>query len=294
MKKKEGRKKTNNKYFKNKRQHVHDTEKEEKNRKNREYVKKHRDKSSALMGPGGDAGTFSNRMSKHRALKRVEEALPSDKSKRISLITNLLSRHVSSNNTVIDNDKNTDSAVEAVIHDINSTIKQVKHKRNESARTLVNVIAASVNGDEVLRGRAKTSVARRLGLHPRRLGRKNQSKRIRTEVLHNETSAIKFTKRKTRNDKLDDTTRKLAYDFWLKSEISRPTGNKSDVKRVRLGPNIYTSHMIHVLEKSQEEAFKVFKNEHPHVKIGLRTFESCKPYFVRQTRQKDRTTCCCR
>jgi hypothetical protein len=31
-------------------------------------------------------------------------------------------------------------------------------------------------------------------------------------------------------------------DFWLSPGISHPTGNKSDIKRERLAPNIYASH----------------------------------------------------
>jgi hypothetical protein len=39
------------------------------------------------------------------------------------------------------------------------------------------------------------------------------------------------------------------YDFWLSPGISHPTGNKSDIKRERLGPNINASHMAQVIEK---------------------------------------------
>jgi len=37
-----------------------------------------------------------------------------------------------------------------------------------------------------------------------------------------------------------------------------------------------------------------FKKSHPEVKLGLRKFESEKPYFVQPVRQKDRETSCCR
>ena len=32
-------------------------------------------------------------------------------------------------------------------------------------------------------------------------------------------------------------------------------GNKSDIKRERLGPNIYSSHMAQVLEQTQTDAY---------------------------------------
>jgi hypothetical protein len=45
------------------------------------------------------------------------------------------------------------------------------------------------------------------------------------------------------------------YDFWLSPGISHPTGNKSDIKRERLAPNIYASHMAQVIEKTQIDAY---------------------------------------
>jgi hypothetical protein len=45
------------------------------------------------------------------------------------------------------------------------------------------------------------------------------------------------------------------YDFWLSPGISHPTGNKSDIKRERLGPDIYFSHMAQVIEKTQTDAY---------------------------------------
>jgi hypothetical protein len=43
--------------------------------------------------------------------------------------------------------------------------------------------------------------------------------------------------------------------FWLSPGISHPTGNKSDIKRERLGPDIYFSHMAQVIEKTQTDAY---------------------------------------
>ena len=84
------------------------------------------------------------------------------------------------------------------------------------------------------------------------------------------------------------------YDFWLSPGISHPTGNKSDIKRERLGPNIYTSHMAQVVEKTQTDAYLDFVAKYPDIKIGQRTFDKLKPFFVRPASEKDRNTCCCR
>ena len=130
-----------------------------------------------------------------------------------------------------------------------------------------------------------------LGVPVRRL---RGGKRIRTEVLKTDASCWDYTKRKTRQDAISAEVKQLAYDFWLSPENSRPSGNKKDIKRSRLGPKTYTSHMVHVLEKTQSEVYDDFKQKYPEIKISLRSFENCKPYFVRSVRPTDRQTCCCR
>jgi hypothetical protein len=74
---------------------------------------------------------------------------------------------------------------------------------------------------------------------------------------------------------------RIVYDFWLSPGIFHPTGNKSDIKRERLGPNIYASHIAQVLEKTQIDAYINFVAKYPDIKIGQRTFDKLKPLFVR-------------
>ena len=80
----------------------------------------------------------------------------------------------------------------------------------------------------------------------------------------------------------------------LSPGISHPTGNKSDIKRERLGPNIYASHMAQVIEKTQTDAYIDFVAKYPDIKIGQRTFDKLKPFFVPPASEKDRNRCCCR
>jgi hypothetical protein len=75
-----------------------------------------------------------------------------------------------------------------------------------------------------------------LGISARRI---SGGKRIETKILKSESSAWNRTLRKTRRDAISDRTKRIVYDFWLSPGISLPTGNKSDIKRERLGPNIY-------------------------------------------------------
>jgi hypothetical protein len=143
----------------------------------------------------------------------------------------------------------------------------------------------------VVKAKCVKRLSDELKLAPRRL---SGGRKIRTTILKNEKSCWTVTKRKTRKDALSEETKKTCYEFWLSSGISRPTGNKKDVKRERLGPKLYTSHVIYVLEKTQTEAYLEFKKAQPDIKISQRMFDKCRPFFVRPVRQQDRQTCCCR
>ncbi|OPL20828.1 hypothetical protein AM593_09181, partial [Mytilus galloprovincialis] len=155
----------------------------------------------------------------------------------------------------------------------------------------MNTIIASLSGEKVTEKKCRKRLAMKLNIPIRRI---SGGRRIRTRILRSDHFCWSFTKRKTRADALSEDVKRQVFEYWQKSGISRPTGNKSDVKRERLGPNIYASHMIHILEKTQTEVYTDFKIENPEINISQRSFENCKPFFVRPVRQKDRQTCCCR
>jgi hypothetical protein len=67
--------------------------------------------------------------------------------------------------------------------------------------------------------------------------------------------------------------KKLVYDFWSSPGASIPTGNKSDIKRMRAGPKQFVSHAVFVLEKTQTEVFLAFMEKKPTVKICQQSFE---------------------
>lgn len=97
-------------------------------------------------------------------------------------------------------------------------------------------------------------------------------KKIRTQILKTDKSCFEITKRKTRNDAVFEDVKKTIFDFWCSPSISRTTSNKKDIKRMRLGPKIYSSHQIQLLEKTQTEAYLEFKTKHPEIKISQRLF----------------------
>ena len=75
---------------------------------------------------------------------------------------------------------------------------------------------------------------------------------------------------------------------------ARPTGDKKDMMKKRTGKQQYIYHARHVLEKTQTEAYLEFCEMHPEIKIKQRKFESLKPFFVKQAKERDRKSCLCR
>ena len=76
-------------------------------------------------------------------------------------------------------------------------------------------------------------------------------KRIRTKALTTEVSAWTFT-RQARSDALSEDIKRKIYEYVISPDNSRPTANKKDIKR--LGPKVYTSHMMHVLLKNSDRS----------------------------------------
>ncbi|VDI16270.1 Hypothetical predicted protein [Mytilus galloprovincialis] len=242
---------------------------------------------------------FENRTSKHRAVNKLKNSLPLTPLKRVATLATYLDktqsptvRKLQKLNIVKTPEEQSDIIVAtAVLEDIKTAINASKLKRSNESLRGMNTIIASLSGEEATEKKCRKRLAMKLNIPIRRI---SGGRRIRTRIMRSDHFCWSFTKRKTRADALSEDVKRQVYEYWQKSGISRPTGNKSDVKRERLGPNIYASHMIHILEKTQTEVYTDFKIENPEINISQRCFENCKPFFVRPVRQKDRQTCCCR
>ena len=136
----------------------------------------------------------------------------------------------------------------------------------------------------------KTKVSKMLNIN-----RKHISKAFnhRTKVLKSKKSCWTYTERQTRLDAVPTEHGKLAHDFWASSDISWTTPNKEDIVRKRLARKTYVMHPKQVLEKTQTEAFLEFKQKCSEIKMGQRTFESCKPFYIATPKSQDRISCCC-
>lgn len=186
-----------------------------------------------------------------RAKKRVEKALPQTPQKRSALLRSLLATNPTSTDKV-------KCLNEQVMQNVNKFVNSAKKKRTDGARHAVALITASVSGENISQTNDNLNLSKKLGLTPRRI---SGGQRVRQSVL--ETDCFHLTKRKVRKDALSKADLKKIYDFWVSPGISRPTGNKADIKRFRTGPKQYVSQAIHILEKTQSEVYQDFKKSHP-------------------------------
>ena len=170
-------------------------------------------------------------------------------------------------------DKTNTQLGNAVINDIRELVDQIKNSRSDCTRTTLSVIAASTSGLNVQKEHKKSLIATKIGLPLKRL---STGKRVRTHIFTSEKSGWTFIERKTRNDCISDEIRKLAYNFWIDPNNSRPYGNKNDMKRVRIDPKQFSKHPIYIytciLDKPQTEVFNDFCTRHPDIKMSQRTF----------------------
>ena len=262
-----------------------------------EYQRRWRSRKRSKQITDIEVNPFPNRQNKSRALKKLKNALPSTPAKRAGTIAAYLSNSKSPavqtlrKSKIVSSPEDITQAKlgESILEDISESLKSKKQRRSDENRIEVNVIMSTLCGDSVARNRCKLQLAKKLGMPARTF---SKGHRIRTLVSRSDTSCFQYTKRKTRTTSITNEMKQFVYVFWCTPDISHPTGNKNDVKRVRIGVKSYSSHEVYILRMTQTDAFVEFKCKYPDMKISQSTFQRCKPYFIREARQKDRTTCC--
>ena len=246
--------------------------------------------------PQSQSATFTHREEKRRAVKKAKSCLPSTPEKRAEVVVALnespTTRPILESCGILNSvEAQSDVLVgRAVMADVSQAVSAMKKKRSKDNCTAVKVGCALLCGQNVTSTRLKSKVSKKVDLPRRRLALANQH---RQSVLENKLRWLDCS-RKTRSDAISEATKKLIYEFWASPDVSRPTGNKKDELRERVGPNDYMTHAKQILEMSQTEVYLQFKSKYPEIKIGQRVFEKCKPFFVKPTSAEDRVSCCCR
>ncbi|CAC5382995.1 unnamed protein product [Mytilus coruscus] len=189
--------------------------------------------------------TFENRTEKHRALKKLKLSLPKSPDRRVTTMVAYLQNSNSPTVIKLQSSEVISSPEEieeyktskALTEDLRTVIDNCKRKRSDDSLKTMNVIISSVSLEKISDNKCRKKLARKLGLPVRRVSRGHA---IRTRILKSEKSSWTYTNRKTRSDAITPDTKKRIYEFWCKPGISRPTGNKADIKRVRIGSKTYS------------------------------------------------------
>ena len=88
-------------------------------------------------------------------------------------------------------------------------------------------------------------------------------------------------------------TRKIIISFYNRDDISRQLPYKNMTRKMKDESGKYHRVPVRVMEVTLKKAFQLFKQEHPGVKIGRRSFEIKRPKNVRLRRYAQRLQCCC-
>ena len=129
-----------------------------------------------------------------------------------------------------------------------------------------------------------------MALHPKTL-KKYSVRRDNLDVEGQTETLWAFSGRLSRKDmKLVEAMKGLVPTFW--HDNNRPSSNTKDVLKLCKGSKNNEPHVKHYLDMTQTQLFEMFKFSHVELRLGQRSFEKCKPWYVRIN--TIRNTCCCR
>ena len=127
-------------------------------------------------------------------------------------------------------------------------------------------------------------------LHPKTL-KKYPGRRDLLDVKVQMETLWKFSGRLLHKDmELDEVVKGLVHTC-LHDKI-RPSSNTKDVLKHCRGSMNNEQHVKHYLHMTQTQLFQMFKVSHIELRLGQRSFEKCKPWYVRINTIQN--SCCCR
>ena len=165
------------------------------------------------------------------------------------------------------------------------TFKGSHTKDHEAARC--TILTSVTTDDGFKESKLQRQASRLLGVSTKTL-RKVSAKRA--SIMLTPNSLWAYTGRARRCDSLPMEARALCEAFWVENTRVCPDAKRAVRKRIGRGHRV--ENPLHYLEKSQTELYLEFCEANPNIHVGQRSFEYCKPWFVR--RLDERNTCCCR
>ena len=194
--------------------------------------------ASVIVSPNSVRGAFPNRTSRKRAVDAAKNSLPRSPRKKVAVVSSLVaspSTRKSLQRLGLVNSPENEEEVQlasSIFEDTSAALQTSKRKRSNDARTATQVSLSFLCGEKVASGRLKSKISKKIGINRKRL---STAFKHRTKTLTSSKSCWLYTERRTRSDVIPTAHRKLAHDFWSSPGISRPTGNKKDMIRKRLG-----------------------------------------------------------
>ena len=236
---------------------------------------------------------FRNRTSKKRATDKVKKTLPSTPVKKVTVLERLVNsprtRKLLSERRIVTTleEQKELTTLRALASDISAGLQEVKSSGSNEKRAAFKAFKTLAFGEKIKNSRAKRSLRKLVKLDEKSISR---AIKRRESILKGDTACWLYTKRKVRQDAISEEDTKKVFNYWAPT-ASRPTGDKNDSVKKRIGKKEYVRHAKHVLEQTQTDAFREFQQMHPEVKIQQRKFESLKPFFVKQAKERDRKSC---
>ena len=235
--------------------------------------------------PKNSQGTpFSSRTTEWRAIKKVKANLPTTPAKKATIIEKLASSLTSEKILqdrgvfMIPEARNSAEIGEILIGSLASSIEDCKPRDGVKARQKLSYDAlTSVFSGKVLKRGHKKQVSSSLKM----------SKKILKK-----SKGWANKSRKQRKDRIADEVRQSVKDFYLLSTVSRISPNKKDVVKVKHS-NGTERLQKQVMTMKVHDAYDLYKETHPGIKISLTTFRMLKPQNVRHMCDTNRKSCLC-
>ena len=232
--------------------------------------------------PAELASPYTSRWTEARATRKAKQSLPETPQKRAYLVTKLMDSPRTSqilsrsgriiNKNIIRRLRMGEIVLQSLKVKVNDTKSRGTRQREKflAYKSLRQITASAL----AKKYRLKNRLMQNISLRRNAAGNMNQWWQVQA--------------RKRRKDSIPDNVKNLITDFFLSSEISRENPGKRYVMQV--DGNKVQRHCMTVTLK---EAFTLFKQKHPAVKVGFTMFRTCKPIQVYKVSETSRRTCLC-
>ena len=228
---------------------------------------------------------FSPKSAEWRALKRVRENMPKTPIKKATLVAKLAesprcSKILTEKQVLMSPEaQNKLEMGELLIQSLASSITDSKPHGGLTAkhRLEYGALTSVTAGSEIKRGQ-KTQVLKNLKIHKRTLKR---------------TKDWATQKRKLRKDRMVQEVRNGIRDFYQLSTVSRISPNKKDVVKVKKPDGTSTEVQKQVMTMTVAQAYELYQELNPGIKVSLTSFRMLKPQNVRHLSETNRRSCLC-